>query len=49
MHRLKSKKGRGKRNDKIKVGEAGITFQKEAKEKGNLFFREKNRKHHLPK
>lgn len=26
---------------KLKWGEAGITFQKEAKEKGNLFFREK--------
>ena len=53
MQKLKSKKGRGKRNDKIKVGEAGITFQKEAKEKGNLFFRKnktkQNRKHNLPK
>lgn len=28
---------------KLKSGEAGITFQKEAKEKGNLFFRKKNK------
>lgn len=29
---------------KLKWGEAGITFQKEAKEKGNLFFRKKQSK-----
>lgn len=43
MHRLKSKKGRG-RSDKTKVGGGRNNIPKEAKEKGNLFFRKKQNK-----
>lgn len=39
MNRSKSETGRGRGNDRIKTGGAGIIVLKEANEEGNLFFR----------